>query len=302
MHVIVAFAAPSAASWSAAEAGLRALAPAALRALDDWQPQAAQALAPHDAAWPHERALARALGWPDEGDLPMAAWSQGRGGQAMAWLSPCHWQLGMDQAWLGSPEDAALHPDEAHALCADLAAHLAHDGLSLQPDGPGRWRSEGALWQGWSSPSPERMAGQSVRDWVGPARWPAAWRRLHSELQLLLDQHPLNEARALRGLPLINAVWPHGVGVLPAPSDQVRLETRLLAPALAGDLPAWLAQWPALLQEWARMPDLQTLSLCGAQGVQVWQRQPPAWPARLWRRWQTPALLQAWQTLSKEHP
>ena len=50
------------------------------------------------------------------------------------------------------------------------------------------------------------------------------------------------------------------------------------------------------------MPDLQTLSLCGAQGVQVWQRQPPAWPARLWRRWQTPALLQAWQTLSKEHP
>ena len=74
---------------------------------------------------PHECLQAQALGWPvDANTLPWAAWHQAQKGlyssAPQAWMTPCHWQVGMDQVVMADP--AHLHlSDEAsqqllHAL------------------------------------------------------------------------------------------------------------------------------------------------------------------------------------------
>jgi hypothetical protein len=39
-------------------------------------------------------------------------------------------------------------------------------------------------------------------------------RRLMTELQMLLHEHPVNAQRQLRGWPALNAIWMHGEGML----------------------------------------------------------------------------------------
>jgi hypothetical protein len=42
----------------------------------------------------------------------------------------------------------------------------------------------------------------------------AILKRLLTEVQMLLHEHPVNVARAQRGVPAVNALWLHGVGAL----------------------------------------------------------------------------------------
>jgi hypothetical protein len=58
-----------------------------------------------------------------------------------------------------------------------------------------------------------------------------ALRRLMTELQMLLHEHPVNDARARRGLPAINALWLWGTGAL-AP-----LQSHKTLPPAFGDEP-----------------------------------------------------------------
>ena len=55
-------------------------------------------------------------------------------------------------------------------------------------------------------------------------------KRLMTELQMLLHEHPVNVARARAGLPEINAVWLHGGGSI------VSCEPRVLPDAFGDDL------------------------------------------------------------------
>jgi hypothetical protein len=56
-------------------------------------------------------------------------------------------------------------------------------------------------------------------------------RRLMTEIQMLLHDHPVNEVRARRNLPAINAGWLWGTGPASA-----RTVTQMLPPAFADDL------------------------------------------------------------------
>ncbi|QLQ00413.1 MAG: hypothetical protein HZY78_09815 [Burkholderiaceae bacterium] len=120
----------------------------------------------------HEQALARLLGLSGPAATP-APWAalhahalglSGAGTSAWAWLSLCHWQVGMDHVFMHDPGALALGAAEAQALGAALEPLLAGDGLRLHPlpaSGPADppagvsplWRSvldavrpRGALW------------------------------------------------------------------------------------------------------------------------------------------------------------
>lgn len=45
----------------------------------------------------------------------------------------------------------------------------------------------------------------------------APWRQALNEAQMVLHAHPVNQARAAAGLPVVNSLWPWGGGSLPAP-------------------------------------------------------------------------------------
>ncbi|MDO5087169.1 MAG: hypothetical protein Q4D74_06105, partial [Comamonadaceae bacterium] len=208
-----------------------------------------------------ERALAQAHGLPGvPGAVPWAAFESGAAPQApCAWLTPCHWQLGLDHVLLADPATLALSAQEADALHAAMAPLLAEDGITLHrrlpashgappPDPPAaatlaapgmRWLAQGEPLRHLHTCSVARAASGRVTPGrlahplpEAPAGQAARLARLQNEMQMLLHTHPVNTAREAAGLPPVNALWISGAGALPAPhppAPGVRLETRLPA-------------------------------------------------------------------------
>ena len=200
--------------------------------------------------------LAAALALPGApGRWPWAAWDSGSAGVGCAWLTPCHWQPGMDHVLLHEPLTLDVGVDDLAALQASLAPLLADDGITLTAQAanpaaatPARWLARGAVFEDLPCVSLERAAGQHLtRQWLtaAPSR---ALRRLLAEVQMLLHSHPVNDARAARGLPPLNALWIDGAGRLDALPDagaSLRVDARLRRAALDGTA-AWQAAWAAL--------------------------------------------------------
>jgi len=245
----------------------------------------------HPRAMPHERALARALGLPPvDGLTPWAAWQRLQAGQApghdaWAWFTPCHWQVGMDQVILLDPEALQLSEAEAQALLAAITPLTTEDGIELAFDLPGRWLARGEAFRDLATASLDRVIGQNVKPWLPAGPGARLLQRLQSELQMLLYTHPVNEARAARGLAPVNAFWLSGAGPLAqapaAPGSPPQVADGLRASALREDWAAWAQAWQRLdAEDIARLLATQqqtghaTLTLCSEHSAQTFEAVP----------------------------
>ena len=229
-------------------------------------------------ATPFEQALARAHGLPGApGRVAWAAFETGTVGTPCAWLRPCHWQVGMDQVSLLEPGELALGEAESRALLAALQPLLQDEGLTLRYVAPDRWLAQGELLRGLSTASMARALQQPLTPELLTATPDAAQgarlRRLQGELEMLLYQQPVNDAReAARRYP-VNAVWIEGAGALDAPVPPrpgVRTDTRLQAPPASTT--DYVRAWQALdgealapLQAAQRAGAKVALTLCGTR-------------------------------------
>lgn len=257
----------------------------------------------------HEQALARLLGLSGSAATP-APWAalhahalglSDAGTSAWAWLSLCHWQVGMDHVFMHDPGALALGAAEAQALGAAIEPLLAGDGLRLHPlpaSGPADppagvsplWRSvldavrpRGALWlvegealRGRAFASVARAAGADVRPWLPRERGDAV-ARLYSELQMALYAQPVNDARAQARQPLANAVWLSAAGALAQPpaAPALQVDARVAEAARSGDAAALARAWAAVdagplaaLVATLDRGEAVQLTLCGAR---AWQ-------------------------------
>ena len=203
-------------------------------------------------ATPLELALARAHRLPGApGRVPWAAFETGTVGTPCAWLTPCHWQLGLDHARLLDPAALALTEDASRALLAAVAPLLAEDGVTLTFERPDAWLAQGELLRGlhtWSLP--RALQRPLTPDLLPQAPTPAhgaRLRRLQAEVQMLLHAHPVNQAEA-RHVP-VNALWIAGAGALDAPlppNPQVLLERGLSQLPPQADAAQRRAAWQAI--------------------------------------------------------
>ena len=208
---------------------------------------------PRSWSAPHERVLARALGWTGaDGALPFAAWQAAADGVDvgdLAWglLSPAHWHLGTEQVSLIDP--AALMLDEAasRALFDAVLPLFTEDGWQLHWAAPLRWYAAHESLTGLRSASLDRVVGRNVDAWLGSDPAARHVRRLQAEVQMLLHTHPLNAAREARSLLPVNSFWLSGCGVAqPVTGALPTMDTRLRSPALAADWAAWVKAWDTL--------------------------------------------------------
>ena len=99
---------------------------------------------------PHERLHAQALGWsPDAPTLPWAAWHQAGQGQPsakpQAWMTPCYWQVGMDQVVMLDPDSLFLSDEESQQLLQAMQPFLQEDGLQVTWHSALLWHAQGDL-------------------------------------------------------------------------------------------------------------------------------------------------------------
>ena len=239
---------------------------------------------------PAERVLALSLGWPDDGPWPWAARESGST-EAQAWLTPCHWQIGMDRAIMQPPQLLQLGDDESRQLLQAMQPFLKEDGLQVQWQGALQWLAQGQMLKHIASASLARVAGMDITPWITDGALPPALRRLQSEMQMLLYHHPVNDARMARGLPTVNSFWLHGAGRLPI-ADQgsgARIVDTLDASVQQGDAAAWQAAWQQLDAQWlgplASSAEPLTLTLCSETAAHTWHTAPLGWAERLQRLW-----------------
>ncbi|WP_341906997.1 hypothetical protein [Polaromonas sp. YR568] len=324
-HLLIAFAACAAEDWLPA---MKALAPQGLpclsRLLQGMTRVHSDDADSHTLSPPHERALARALGWNTgsarDGLLPWAALDaaqhlQAAPGSAWAWITPCHWAMGREHATLTDPAALALSESESRALLAAMQPYFATEGITLhyaEALGPGRWLASGEVFRHQPSASLDRVLGRNVDPWlpkpVGDTGSAARKiKLLQNEMQMLLYTHPLNEARAAQGRVAINSFWLSGTGALPAGTSQMPSTTvqRSLAPAVfSDDWAAYARAWTALdasdisaLMSHQRAGHRVTLTLCGERNAHTFETRQDGWLARTVGRFTSPPLLNLLESL-----
>ena len=304
MHLIIAFASVLSA---AGRQSLQTLALPNLASLvARLAPQALDAGDEYSLTPPHEREHARALGLEGaDGALPWAAHCAAAHGidtGDLAWgrITPVHWRVGASEISLVDPAQLALAEDESRALLEALHPLFESEGFVLRYGTPLAWYAAHESLDGLRSASLDRVIGRRIDPWLAPLENARRVRRLQNEVQMLLHEHPVNEAREARGLPVVNSFWLSGCGVhQPVRSGaEVHLERALRAPALGEDWAAWVEAWQALdrgllaeaLQGLRRGEPL-SLSLCGERHAQRFETRTTPWLTRLGQRWgRAPAL------------
>jgi hypothetical protein len=277
------------------DAGARARQGLALPHLDKLlarlRPAARDDGAETDLSMPYERVLAREFGIsaPD-GCIPWAACEvaqSGRdtGGDAWAWITPCHWRVGRDHIAMGHPHELALQAQESQALLAAMQPYFAQDGITLAYDAPTRWLARGAIFEGFASASLDRVIGTVVDPWLPRAAQARTIRRLQQEMQMLLYTHTVNEERGRGGQLPVNSFWVSGTGALPAqgmpqPPAGLQITHSLRDVALLQDWHGWSAAWQQVDgRECAQLlRDLGdgravSLTLCGDRNAVTWSGQ-----------------------------
>jgi hypothetical protein len=188
-------------------------------------------------------------------------------------VTPCHWDVGIDQITLQNPSDLRLSPEESQVFLEALQPYFAEDGITLIYDTPSQWVASSTSWDELLLASLDRVIGRNVSSWLPPLPQGRSLRRLQNEMQMLLYTHPLNIQREAKGLPSINSFWvSHRLAVKEKDESPRQLfETSLRTSALNGDWIEWEQAWEHLdetvfkdLKEVRRTTNAQiSIKLCG---------------------------------------
>ena len=309
MHLMIPFAAPLSEAGRDAARGLALPSLAALLALllpqgrddgDEWS------LSP-----PHERALGQAYGWTGgDGLLPWAARSAQADGLDVsphAWglLTPAHWHLGTDQVSLLDPAGLMLDDTASRTFFAAIQDLFTGDGYSLHYGTASRWYATHSSLAALPTASLDRVIGRNVDRWLGKDPAARRVRRLQSEVQMRLYTHPLNDERIAKGLLPVNSFWLSGCGVAqPVAHNDVQVDDRLRAPALAEDWAGWCKAWESLdagpvaeLLQAAKAGEPLRITLCGERSSATFASGPRSLMRSLKSRFAAPAWLPLLESL-----
>jgi hypothetical protein len=178
------------------------------------------------------------------GDPGEASWAR---------ADPVHLRVMRDHLIVVPSEAFDVSRKEAEALCEALNRHFTGT-LRLEACDPRRWCARLSEEIPIDAQRPLDVSGRDV-NLSGATRWHA----LLNEAQMVLHEHPVNEAREARGEPAVNSIWLWGAGRVPqgaecpwqsvAANDPAALGAARLAGARHRALPRSAQEWLERLPE-----------------------------------------------------
>ena len=181
--------------------------------------------------------LCRAFGVAKQQDWPVAPLTlqADSAGQVTAenhyWLraDPVHLRLEHNQIVLADSQIFRITSEETNQLADLLNRHFATDNCALPshhpeparqelvflPLTPDRWYLRVAETPALQTHALSAAAGQDIHALLPSGTDNMRWQGLFNEVQMLLHEHPLNQAREARGELAINGIWLWGGGTMP---------------------------------------------------------------------------------------
>jgi hypothetical protein len=189
---------------------------------------------------PWQRGLLAALGLSGNryASAPVCARDYGESRPGSFWmhLEPVHFVAGLDRLnLLPLTATARLTHEERESLRTVIAVHLREWNLQLHTLTDGSWLVRAEQAMDIVTTCPEAAASSELDSALPSGKDAGSLRRLMTEMQMLLHDHPVNQRRTRTGLPVVNALWPWGSGI-EAGNDSAHLGSSHL-PVACGDLP-----------------------------------------------------------------
>ncbi len=169
-----------------------------------------------------EQSILRHLGYhmPDQFSLPAASvrWLDDFGEVApenCVCADPVHMLADTDHARLLDAGSLKLTLGESDRLLESLNNTFSEDGLGFVGANENHWYLTGKSAKTLKTLPVKTLVGRNVASFLPQGESTADWRRLSTEIQMLMFSHPLNQTRELRGQLTVNALWIWGAGSLP---------------------------------------------------------------------------------------
>ncbi len=217
----------------------------------------------------------------DQAIAPVTLQADGLEPGEVYWLraDPVHLRLQRDQLLL--QPDVPLTADEAAQLCSSLNAHFVADGLCFVAPHPQRWYLQLDAAPDMSTRPLAQVAGRNVHAHLPQGADALRWHGVFNEIQMLLFDHAVNQAREARGELPINSVWLWGGGR--AGAELARPYVKVYSDS---DLAAAFAQTTGIPHN--SLPDDATQYVAGDDGdvLIVWEglrRALPHGDLHVWR-------------------
>ncbi|HJX58141.1 MAG TPA: hypothetical protein VJ325_05425 [Thiobacillus sp.] len=223
-----------------------------------------------------EAALCEALGLSRQQDWPLApvtlAADGGVAGDAY-WLraDPVHLRVMRDRIVLADSGAIEVSRQEADALAAAISQHFGAD-LSPMPLHPRRWYLRFPHAPHLVTTPLSIAAGRDIDPLLPQGDDAMRFRAELNELQMLLHDHPVNQAREARGELPVNSLWLWGGGTQPPthstamPVFAHNAEAQALGAFCSARVHALPARLDARLLETDGIILLDTLTLAGQVG------------------------------------
>jgi hypothetical protein len=138
------------------------------------------------------------------------------------WLraDPVHLRIHRDQLLLSDCGAVGISQLEADQYVSALNRHFAQDGLQFIAPHPARWYLRLESRPEITTTALTEVIGANVNAHLPAGRDALRWHTISNEIQMLLHQHPLNEAREATGGMPVNSVWLWGGGTRPTVPGQ----------------------------------------------------------------------------------
>ena len=221
-------------------------------------------------------------------------------------MTPCHWQVGMNEVTLLKPQELALNEDESRQLLSAIQPYFEEDGLQVVYESPLVWRVTGDLLDGLPLASIERVVGQNIKPWMPEHQRAKTLQRLQSEMQMLLYQHPVNDERSLKGRWSVNSFWLHrSLDQLYPDASEFIVALDLRENMQASNPKLWQQAWQhldaTLCQSLSQALDQNhdiSLTLCSETSWRHYRPQPVSWLNKLHRLIQPVSVIKELRALS----
>jgi hypothetical protein len=221
-------------------------------------------------------------------------------------MTPCHWQVGMNEVTLLEPHELALNEQESKQLLSAIQPYFEEDGLQVVYESPLVWRVKGDLLDDLPLASIDRVVGQNIKPWMPEHQRAKTLQRLQSEMQMLLYQHPVNDERSLKGRWTVNSFWMHrSLEQLYSDASDLNVALDLRESMQASNAKLWQLAWQhldaTLCQSLSQALDQNhdvSLTLCSETSWRHYRPQPVSWLNKLHRLIQPVSEIKELRTLS----
>lgn len=130
-------------------------------------------------------------------------------------IQPIHIHIARDHLILTNYRQLALSLEESLTLFKEIKSLFNEHHIPLCFGDEKTWFIRMDDWKDLITSTPDAACGHNIDIWLPQGEHSRAWRKLLNEVQMIWHEHPINQTRYTKNLPVVNGLWLWGMANFP---------------------------------------------------------------------------------------